>query len=155
MDRNTITGLLLIGAILIGYSWWMQPSEEEIEAQRRKQEEAAAAAQVEMQETNEDEAPVAQVDDSASSETIALDSAAKALQDSLDKIQKKQRFGSFADAANGSEELFTIQNDLVKLTLSNKGAAPVIGELKEYVTHDSMPLLLFDKETSSFNFTNA
>ena len=152
MDRNTITGLLLIGAILIGYSWWMQPSEEEIEAQRRKQEEAAAAAQVEMQETNEDEAPVAQVDDSASSETIALDSAAKALQDSLDKIQKKQRFGSFADAANGSEELFTIQNDLVKLTLSNKGAAPVIGELKEYVTHDSMPLLLFDKETSSFNF---
>ena len=47
----------------------------------------------------------------------------------------------------------TIENDFVKLTLSNKGAAPVMAELKNYVTFDSLPLYLFDKETSEFSFS--
>ena len=37
MNRNTIIGLLLIFAILIGYSLWMTPSQEEKEAFKRKQ----------------------------------------------------------------------------------------------------------------------
>ena len=41
----------------------------------------------------------------------------------------------------------------MKLTLSNKGAAPVMAELKNYVTFDSLPLYLFDKETSEFSFS--
>ena len=37
MDRNTITGLVLIFGILIVYSIWMTPSQEEREALRQKQ----------------------------------------------------------------------------------------------------------------------
>ena len=54
MDRNTLTGLVLIGAILIGYSWWMQPSQEELEAQR-KEKEAAAAEAAKVEETSLEE----------------------------------------------------------------------------------------------------
>ncbi len=37
MNRNTIIGLVLIFAIFIGWSYWMQPSEEELEQQRQEQ----------------------------------------------------------------------------------------------------------------------
>ena len=36
MDKNTITGFLLIAAVLIGFSWWQQPSAEEVEAMRKQ-----------------------------------------------------------------------------------------------------------------------
>ncbi len=32
MDRNTITGLVIIALILIGYSYFMSPSKEELKA---------------------------------------------------------------------------------------------------------------------------
>ena len=55
MDKNTITGLLLIGLILVGYSLWMQPSEAEIEAARQKQDsiEIVQAEQAATQLENE------------------------------------------------------------------------------------------------------
>lgn len=34
MDKNTITGFVLIAALLIGFGWWNKPSEEEIAQQR-------------------------------------------------------------------------------------------------------------------------
>ena len=33
MDKNTITGFVLIAAVLFGFSWFSRPSEEEIRAQ--------------------------------------------------------------------------------------------------------------------------
>jgi hypothetical protein len=37
MNKNTITGLIIIFAILIGYSIWMTPSDEEKEATNKIQ----------------------------------------------------------------------------------------------------------------------
>ena len=34
MDKNTILGFVLIALVLIGFSWYNQPSAEQIEAQR-------------------------------------------------------------------------------------------------------------------------
>ena len=34
MNRDTIIGFVLIALVLIGFSWWNQPSAEEIEAAR-------------------------------------------------------------------------------------------------------------------------
>ncbi|NCG29664.1 MAG: membrane protein insertase YidC [Bacteroidetes bacterium] len=151
MDRNTLTGLLLIGAILIGYSLWMQPSQEEIEAHERAND-SIENVQAERAEREAETVAISPREDTVEQVTSTLDSTAQALQDSLDRIRHKQRFGSFAAAAQGQETVHVIENDLVRLNISNKGAAPVRGELKEYVTYDSMPLLLFDESTSKFNF---
>ena len=35
MDKNTITGLVLIGILLVGFSFLSRPSEEQIAAQKR------------------------------------------------------------------------------------------------------------------------
>ena len=52
MDRNSLLGLLLIGALLIGYSIWTRPSEEEIKERQRIQD---SVAQVEARERLEAE----------------------------------------------------------------------------------------------------
>ena len=43
MDKNTITGIVLIALLFIGFTWWSQPSDEEIKAQQEQlaQQEAA------------------------------------------------------------------------------------------------------------------
>ena len=35
MDKNTITGLVLIGILLVGFSFLSRPSQEQLEAQQR------------------------------------------------------------------------------------------------------------------------
>jgi len=42
MNRDTLIGFVLIALVLIGFSWYNQPSEEQIEA-ARKQDSIAAA----------------------------------------------------------------------------------------------------------------
>ena len=41
MDKNTITGFVLIAALLIGFSWYNKPSDEEIAQQQRVQDSIA------------------------------------------------------------------------------------------------------------------
>ena len=36
MNRDTIIGFVLIALVLIGFSWWNQPSAEQIEAARKQ-----------------------------------------------------------------------------------------------------------------------
>ena len=45
MDKNTLTGFILIAAVLIGFSYFSRPSEAEMEAQRRQQDSIAMAQQ--------------------------------------------------------------------------------------------------------------
>ncbi|HAW20401.1 MAG TPA: hypothetical protein DCX14_09480, partial [Flavobacteriales bacterium] len=152
MDRNTITGLLLIGVILIGYSLWMQPSaEEQAETQRIQDSISVVEANVAAQQA--EDTAVMPEDNEPQAAVPQMDSVEMALRDSLEKITKQKRFGSFAEATVGETILHTIENDFVRLTLSNKGGAPVMAELKNYVTFDSMPLYLFDKETSEMNYS--
>lgn len=50
MDKNTITGFVLIAAVLIGFSWWNQPSEEQM-AQMRLQDSLQEVARKKAEET--------------------------------------------------------------------------------------------------------
>ena len=125
MDKNTITGLLLIGLILVGYSLWMQPSEAELEASRKQQDSVETVQASKAAEQIENQNAVVSSIDSTSSLSMATDSVEQALRDSLARIEKKRQFGSLAQATEGKVEFHTIENDFVKLTLSNKGAAPI------------------------------
>ena len=56
-------------------------------------------------------------------------------------------------AQSSTEETFeTLENDVFKLTFSNKGGRLYRAELKQYVTHDSMPLVLMDGKHNRFDY---
>ena len=53
MDKNTITGMLLMGAIIFGFMWLQQPSEEEIAARRAQVEAQRIEAEKQAQADEE------------------------------------------------------------------------------------------------------
>jgi YidC/Oxa1 family membrane protein insertase len=152
MDKNSVIGLVLIGILLAGYTYFQRPSEAEIEAQQRAQDSIAALqiAQEEIEttvEVLEEQAPIAaQLPDS-----ILQDSTYQAYQN----LELQSKYGALSNAAKGEDKEIVIETDLLKLRFSNKGGVPVYAELTQFQTYDSLPLVLFDEQTANFgyNFT--
>lgn len=143
MDKNTITAIALIGLILIGFSWLNKPSQEEIARQQRYND----SINIVQQQQSKDDLLVA--------DTAAEAEATATLPDSVKNTQLVQNFGAFANAATGTEEFYTLENELVKIVVSSKGGRIYSAELKNYTTHDSLPLMLFDNDESTMAFTFA
>ena len=142
MDKNTIIGFVLIAAILVGFSIMNKPNEEELARQQRYNDSIALVEKNKAQ---------AQQVVQAAKEVIQTDSVNLNDTSSVSKIQ--DAFGDFSVNAVGEEKFFVLENELVKLTFSNKGGRVYSAELKNYKTHDSLPLVLFDGAESNMGFT--
>ena len=128
MDKNTLVGFTLIGAVLIGFSIYNRPSQEEMERAQRYQDSIQAIAQ---QEAAMREAEAA----AQSAQALTLDSTSL-----------------FFGANQGTEQFTTLENNLVKVTFSNKGGRVVSVTLKDYNNQQGEPLTLFNAEESAMNF---
>ncbi|MDA3821636.1 MAG: membrane protein insertase YidC, partial [Bacteroidales bacterium] len=69
---------------------------------------------------------------------------------SLTSMQERN-FGVFAGGLVGEEKYITLENDLVKLKLATLGGRPYSATLKDYQTYDSLPVTLFDGDSSKFD----
>ncbi len=152
MDRNSLIGLLLIGAILIGWLYWSAPSKEEI-AKREKtrdsllvvqKEEALRSLAAEKQNNLSDSSFAT----SGITAGIAADTSRVVLTDSMRNVIKKNSYGVFSKAADGETNTITIENELIKVHLSSLGGRIFSVELKKYKTNIGLPLILFDKDSS-------
>lgn len=144
MDKNSITGIVLIAAIL-GLFWWMnKPSEEELERQRLHQDSIAHVQELQQREAERKAAEALRL---KTEEVVVaeVDSAQLA-------ATKASRFGLFASAAEGEQQFITLENNLVKMEISTQGARIYSVELKNYQTHDSLPLLLSNGDQNIFGF---
>lgn len=139
MDRNTIIGLALIGLILVGYSIFTKPAREAQMEEARKRDSIIRVEQIRAQELARQAAP-------AESETLSPDLS----KDSADLQRLSNELGDFAGSAVGLAEEIVLENDLLKLTFSTLGGRPYTVNLKQYQTHDSLPLNLFDGDSTIF-----
>ncbi len=145
MDRNQITGLILIFLIVLGWSYWMSPSKEEREAMEKKRIEARKAQNEKRRADSL--AQLQKIQDTV----VVKDSLVNTeLSDSIAEIQKINKFGIFAEAAKGEETIYTLENDKILVKFSSKGAYPVYAELKNFKSYDGSPLILFDKKDNDF-----
>ncbi len=140
MDRNQVAGLLLIGAILIGFSIFNQPSPEELMAMKHRRD---SIEQVEKKL----QAPVAAAKPIATTTASVIDST---LSDSAQAVIATSQFGSFASAASGKEELVTLENELIKVTLTTKGGRVKEVLLKKYKSFYGSPVTLFGGDSTRF-----
>ena len=149
MDRNSIIGLLLMGAVLITFSIWNAPSQEDIAQQQRVRDSIAIV------EKNKSSKSVQTVKDTVAALSVvgsvtSNDSIVST--DSLKSLELQNRYGLFADAVNGKEEFSYLENDDIKVKLTNKGGRIFAVELKGYKTYDGKPLVLFESDSTKFNF---
>ncbi|MCC6250968.1 MAG: membrane protein insertase YidC [Bacteroidia bacterium] len=146
MDKNTVYGLLLIGAILIGFSIYNSPSKKDIELQKRYRDSIAAVTKINQKEA----AQQAIANEIIAQSTINIDTIAS---DSLQKARLFQKYGSFYASSQGSLENYVLENDLMTINISNKGGRISSVVLKKYKAYDSLPLTIGDIDSSNFSFT--
>ena len=138
MDKNTIIGFSLIGLILLGFWQLNKPNEKEVQAQKRYNDSIALVQQAKVQaETAINKTATVSKDSVIGTDTAAISSS----------------FGDFSASAKGEEKFYTLENELIKLTISSKGGRIYSAQLKNYKTHDTLPLMLFDGKESSMGFT--
>ena len=133
MDKNTITGFVLMAAVLIGYTVWTQPSAEE----------RAAMARQDSINT------VAKQKAEAKAKTLAKKQAASAqAQESADST------ALFHAAMQGTAKKLTLKNKKLELTINSKGATVEKAVVKNFTDRNgNKDLTLFDGKDQQLNFT--
>jgi YidC/Oxa1 family membrane protein insertase len=151
MNKNSIIGFGLIFLIIVGYSMWTAPSDEQIKEQQRLESIKKAN---EIRQHIEDSLYQVRLDekkaqDELNSEALASDTSMT--NDSLQSQLNYNKFGAFAAAAKGEDQDIIIENDLLKLKISKKGGNITFVQVKNFRTYDTLPLILFDKNTANFS----
>ena len=138
MDKNTIAGLVLIFVILFTASYFNKPSEKEIEKLRIKSDSIALAENIKAKEDAK------KIELSSVQPNISKTDSAN-VQNELTNL-----YGVFAVAAKGEEKFVTLENNLMKVVLSNKGGKIFSVELKNFKRYNGKPLVLFEGEENRF-----
>lgn len=140
MNKNNIIGFLLIAVVLIGFSWYNQPSAEEQRA-AFVQDSIAKAKHAEMEKASKAAAAKRQTNAKAK---VEADSTAL-----------------FYSALKGQAKKIVLKNEKVELTLNTKGATVEKAVIKGYVGHnlqvkdgsaDAKDVTLFDGNDQSLKF---
>ena len=135
MDRNTVIGFVLIGILLMGMFYFNSQENQAYLVQQKRVADSIAKLRPKVD-------PV------------------KVLKDSLtaDTMRKLQSAGGFQASLNQTEQLIVVENEVMKVTFTNKGAQPRRVELKKYKTFEGKPVILqnsvFNKISYSINSGN-
>lgn len=125
MDKNTLTGLLLIGLLLVGFSWLNQPTPEQV-AQSQSLEQVVNTP-AEGEQSTSSLLPAAELDSTRLVNT---------------PLYRHPR----------PEQVVTLQNSKVRVDISSHGAMPIEVELAGYLNQSSEPVRLFSKSDTRLNF---
>lgn len=124
MDRNSVIGFILLGVLLVGYIIFNQKQQVKSLREKARQD---SIANLNKPKTLTDTTGTAATPDSA---------------------QLAGEYGVFANAATGAEQNTILENELVKITFTNKGGQPETVQLKDFKTSEGDPLILLK---GSFN----
>ncbi|MFR9166706.1 MAG: membrane protein insertase YidC [Dysgonomonas sp.] len=140
MDKNTIIGFILIAVIVIGFSWLNKPTEQQKEQKQEQidslhqEREKVALEQTRIEDsiakTNKQEVkvndffhPLTQNNDTLQNDTLA-------------PVPQEVK-----------EQIVSLENEVIKIDVSTKGAQMVKAHLKGYKTYEEKPLYLFDNDS--------
>jgi YidC/Oxa1 family membrane protein insertase len=135
-DRNTVIGFVLIGALLVAMLVMNNRSQTVYQAEQKRIADSAALAKAKA-------APV--VDSNKVKQELAK----------ADSAKKTQSAGDFQKYLQGSKQEAVLENELVKITFTNKGAQPETVELKTYKKFDGTPLVLRSGTANKLSYSFA
>lgn len=126
MDRNTIIGFVLLAVLLFLYLFLSTKSSQELQLVKKRTEDSLALVQR-----------------AAEAARIASDTAAPVIADT----------NSLERAIIGKEEFTVLENDLIKVTFTNKGGQPASVELKGFnSSHSGQPVVLGGTDYDKFSY---
>lgn len=141
-DKNTLIGFLLIGAIIL-YMMYMNQKD----TKNQETEDEDYTEEVSDKDTVSDNLTATNTtqEKSAATDSTEVDSTALALE--------KEKYGAFgysAGLSSAKDETTVLENEILKLEVSNKGGQIIDARLKEMYTLDSVPIKLVKDDNASF-----
>jgi YidC/Oxa1 family membrane protein insertase len=131
-DVNSFIGVILLGGIIF---WWMSTQEPELDATNTTTTTEIVGAPETIINT-----------------ATAVVNEADFENDSLKQVNLQNKLGAFAQSAiNASEGVSVLENEVVKLTIDNKGGQIKSALIKNFKTYDSLPLYMIKDNNASFN----
>ncbi|MEZ7856147.1 MAG: membrane protein insertase YidC [Polaribacter sp.] len=131
-DVNSFIGMILLGGIIY---WWMSTQEPTIDT---------------TNDTTDTEIVTSPESNNNTSNAFANTTAIE--NDSIKQLNLKNQLGAFAESAiNATEGFSVLENEVVKLTINNKGGQIKEALVKNFKTYDSLPLYLIKDNNASFN----
>lgn len=128
-DKNSVIGFVLLAGLFLGYFYFTRVGQLELEAKQKQIRDSLAALQPVIKDT--------------ATTALSIDTAAAIPVGTP---------GSFVQEGKIQEQLTVVENELVKVTFSNKGARPVAVELKNYVSADSQQVKLISGSFNQFSY---
>jgi YidC/Oxa1 family membrane protein insertase len=113
MDRNTVIGFVLLGLLLFTYLFISTKNSQELQRQKQLFQDSVARVKA-LQDAN------TKLHDTAQNKSVVV----------VDTT-------GFNRALTGSEKTLEVENDVIRVTFSNKGGQPKVVELKKYKSFDS------------------
>lgn len=177
MDKNTITGIILIFAIFIGFSIYNTSRLNKVyqktvvladslyktgNLEKAKIEYMTALRYKPNQpdvvfKLNDINQKLGLEPQGVKADTIKAKTAIKDTISTKQALKDIRQYGAFSGAATGQNEFIILENNKVELRISLKGGRVYSARLKDYRTYDSLPLILFNGDSTVFglNFFTA
>lgn len=128
MDRNAITGIVLITVLTLVYFTFFAPNPEDLQPDKPKTEQVEASTQEDRTDAS-DTAPA--VIEAGMSEDA---------KDSVEVVRRMRKYSDFYLATQGEEKDVTVTTEKLTVNLNTLGGAISSAYLNEYRTYDSLPL---------------
>lgn len=133
-DKNAVIGFALLGLMFIGFFYFTRQGQLDVEREKKRAQDSIAALQPKVD-----------------SNIVKQESAQR---ENQERIASAGQF-----PAEGTEKTIVVENDVLKITFSNKGGQPKLVELKSYKSVDSQAVKVvegsFDKITYAINTASA
>jgi YidC/Oxa1 family membrane protein insertase len=128
-DKNSVIGFVLLAGLFLGYFYFTRVGQLELEAKQKQIRDSLAALQPDIKDT-----------------------ALAAVGGDTVVVLPKGTPGSFVQEGKIQEEITVLENELVRISFSSKGARPVAVELKNYVSADSQQVKLISGNFNQFSY---
>jgi len=136
MDKNQVTGLVLISVLLLVYFYFFAPKPKE----RQEGEEPVEMVSPDPQEVAE-----------LPEQMEELPAQAVVGEEEIQDTTQTSPEGPFAGIMDGEETEVTIENEVARFTFSTLGGSISSVQLKEFETAFKQPLILLDKKSSTIS----
>jgi YidC/Oxa1 family membrane protein insertase len=130
-DKNSVIGISLLAILFIGYFYFTRQGQLELEAKQKHIADSLAALQ-----------PALKKDAVSAPELLSLDTVKAA----------PVAVGSMVQKGTATEVISSLENELVKISFTNKGARPHRVELKKYKSADSTNVELISSDFNKLSY---